>query len=66
MQIFRRPEYLPAHAQEILRLSWTPGVVWFQLGIRNDAAARALAEAGIRVVQDRCMMPEHRRLLGAA
>jgi predicted CoA-binding protein len=25
-----------------------------------------LARAGIQVVQDRCMMPEHRRLLGAA
>jgi len=66
VEIFRRPEYLPAHAQEILRLSWMPTVVWFQLGICNDAAACALAEAGIRVVQDRCMMPEHRRLLGAA
>jgi hypothetical protein len=40
--------------------------VWFQLGIRNDTAAETLARAGIRVVQDRCMMPEHRRLLGAA
>ena len=30
------------------------------------AAAEALARAGIKVVQDRCMMPEHRRLLGAA
>jgi hypothetical protein len=38
-------------------------VVWFQLGIRNDVAAERLARAGIRVVQDRCMMPEHRRLL---
>jgi predicted CoA-binding protein len=41
-------------------------VVWFQLGIRHDGAAELLARAGIRVVQDRCMMPEHRRLLGAA
>jgi predicted CoA-binding protein len=40
--------------------------VWFQLGIRHDGAAADLARAGIRVVQDRCMMPEHRRLLGAA
>jgi predicted CoA-binding protein len=34
-----------------------PAVVWFQLGIRHDGAA------GIRVVQDQCMMPEHQRLL---
>jgi len=65
IEIFRRPEYLPAHATEIVRLPWRPAVVWFQLGIRNDAAAAALARTGIRVVQNRCMMPEHRRLIGA-
>jgi hypothetical protein len=63
VEIFRRPEYLPGHAEEILGLPWRPKAVWFQLGIRNDAAAQRLARAGIRVVQDRCMMPEHRRLL---
>ena len=66
VEVFRRPQFLPGHAAEIVRLGWRPSVVWFQLGIRNDAAAEALARAGIRVVQDRCMMPEHRRLLGAA
>jgi predicted CoA-binding protein len=66
IEIFRRPEHLPGHADEILALSWRPAAVWFQLGIRNDAAAERLARAGIRVVQNRCMMPEHRRLLGAA
>jgi predicted CoA-binding protein len=65
IDVFRRPEHLPVHAEEILALAWRPAVVWFQLGIRNDAAAERLARAGIRVVQDRCMMPEHRRLLGA-
>jgi uncharacterized protein len=65
IDVFRRPEYLPGHAAEILRLPWTPAVVWFQLGIRHDAAAATLARSGIRVVQDRCMMPEHRRLIGA-
>ena len=62
IEIFRRPEYLPGHADEILALPWRPKTVWFQLGIRNDAAAEKLARAGMRVVQDRCMMPEHRRL----
>jgi predicted CoA-binding protein len=66
IDVFRRPEYLPDHATEILALPWRPAVVWFQLGIRNDAAAERLARAGIRVVQDRCMMPEHRRLLKAS
>ncbi|MGH7393475.1 MAG: CoA-binding protein [Candidatus Rokuibacteriota bacterium] len=66
IDVFRRPEFLPAHAAEILALPWRPRAVWFQLGIRNDRAAETLARAGIRVVQDRCMMPEHRRLLGTA
>lgn len=64
VEIFRRPEYLPGHAAEILALPRRPAAVWFQLGIRQAAAAERLARAGIRVVQDRCMMPEHRRLLG--
>jgi predicted CoA-binding protein len=62
IEVFRRPEYLPGHADEILALPWRPKTVWFQLGIRHDGAAEKLARAGIRVVQDRCMMPEHRRL----
>ena len=66
IDVFRRPEFLPGHAAEILALPWRPAVVWFQLGIRNDVAAERLARAGIRVVQDRCMMPEYKRLLGAA
>ena len=63
IEIFRRPEYLGAHAREILALPWKPRAVWFQLGIRNDGAALSLSRAGIDVVQDRCMMPEHRRLM---
>ena len=66
IEIFRRPEYLGTHAREILALPWRPRAVWLQLGIRNDGAAAVLTRAGIDVVQDRCMMPEHRRLLGAA
>ena len=62
VDVFRRSEALPAHQAELLA-SPAP-VVWFQLGIANDDAAAMLAGAGIEVVQDRCMMPEHRRLVG--
>jgi predicted CoA-binding protein len=62
IEIFRRPDLLPGHAEEIAALPWRPRYVWFQLGIRNDAAASRLEALGIQVVQDRCMMPEHRRL----
>jgi hypothetical protein len=63
IDVFRRPESLPGHAREILALPWRPRAVWFQLGIRHDGAAAELARAGIDVVQDLCMMPEHRRLI---
>ena len=38
--------------------------MWFQLGIRNDAAAEELARAGIQVVQDHCLMVEWRKYRG--
>jgi hypothetical protein len=38
--------------------------VWTQLGIRDDEAAARAEDAGLRVVQDRCMKVEHSRLLG--
>ena len=62
VNVFRRPEDIPPHLDDIL--AKRPQAVWFQLGIRHDEAARKLAEAGIRVVQDRCIMVDHRSLLG--
>jgi uncharacterized protein len=59
VNVFRKPKDIDAHVDDIL--SKAPGAVWFQLGIRNDAAAEKLARAGIQVVQDRCLMVEHRR-----
>jgi len=38
-------------------------VVWTQCGIRDDEAARRARESGLKVVQDRCMKVEHRRLV---
>ena len=62
VDVFRRPSDIPAHAQDILALK--PRAVWFQLGIRNDEAALALANAGILVVQDRCLMVDWKRFAG--
>ena len=58
--VFRRPSDVPAHVDDLIAAK--PGAVWMQSGIRNDAAAQRLAEAGIKVVQDRCAMVEHRRV----
>jgi predicted CoA-binding protein len=59
VDVFRRPRDIDQHLEDILAKK--PRAVWFQLGIRNDAAAEKLAQAGIQVVQDRCLMVDHRR-----
>jgi predicted CoA-binding protein len=60
VNVFRRPRDIPPHVEDILAAR--PRVVWLQLGIRHDAAAETWAKAGIQVVQDRCLLVEHRRL----
>ena len=65
VDLFRAPQHVPGHVDEILAMSPRPRAVWMQLGISHDESARRLEEAGIAVVQDRCLLVEHRRLLGA-
>ncbi len=62
VDVFRRPEALPAHLDEVLAMAPRPRVVWLQSGIRNDTFAAALLAAGIDVIQDRCMLADHRRM----
>ena len=63
VDVFRRPSDIEKHLDDILAKK--PKAVWFQLGIRNDAVADKLAAAGIDVVQDRCLLVEHRRYEGS-
>ena len=65
VNLFRAPTHVPSHADEILALRTRPRAVWLQLGIRHDEAAARLRAGGIEVVQDRCLMLEHERLLGS-
>ncbi len=60
VDVFRRSADVPAHVEDLVAKK--PRAVWMQLGIRSDAAAEALARAGILVVQDRCLMVDWRRL----
>jgi uncharacterized protein len=60
VNVFRRPQDIPPHLDDIIRKK--PKSVWMQLGIYHDEAARQLAEAGIKVVQDHCLMVDHRRV----
>jgi len=66
VDVFRRAELIPAHVDDILAMKPRPKVVWFQLGIKNDEAAKILETAGITVIQNRCTLADHQRLgLGA-
>jgi predicted CoA-binding protein len=60
VNVFRISQDVPPHVEDILAKK--PKAVWLQSGIRNDAAAETLAKAGIKVVQDRCIMVDHRYL----
>jgi|SRR5215216_2221590 len=58
VNVFRLSQDIPPHVEDIL--AKMPKAVWLQSGIRHDAAAEVLAKAGIKVVQDRCIMVDHR------
>lgn len=60
VNVFRRSQDVPPHVPDIL--AKMPKTVWLQSGIRNDPVAETLAKAGIKVVQDRCIMVDHRYL----
>ena len=60
VNVFRRPPDVPPHLEDMLAKK--PKAVWMQLGISHDAVAESLAKAGIKVVQDRCLMVDHRYL----
>lgn len=59
VDIFRHADALPPLVPELLAIR--PRLVWFQLGVRNDAVAATLRDAGLVVVQDHCLKIEHRR-----
>jgi hypothetical protein len=61
VNVFRLPKYIPAIVDEMLALGLKN--LWVQLGIRDEAAAEKAEARGIRVVMDRCIMVEHRRLM---
>lgn len=62
VDVFRRSENLPQVVDEAIRVG--AKAVWAQLDVVHDEAARSAADAGLDVVQDRCIKIEHQRLLG--
>ena len=61
VNLFRAAPACPAHAVETLALPHQPACFWMQSGITSAEARELLAPAGIVVVEDRCIMVEHRR-----
>jgi predicted CoA-binding protein len=62
VDIFRRSEtVLPVVEEAIAKGA---KVIWMQKGIVNEEAARVAEQAGLQVVMDRCLMTEHRNLVG--
>ncbi len=61
VDIFRPSEAVPPIVDEAIGIRdmfGRPMVIWMQLGITNEVAARKASEKGILVIQDRCMMIE--------
>ena len=65
VNLFRASEHVPGHVDEILALEPRPRAVWMQLGIHHGPSAQRLRDAGIHVIQDRCIMVDHRQLFGS-
>jgi predicted CoA-binding protein len=61
VNVFRRSNDVPKHTEDILAKK--PKGVWMQSGIYHDETAETLAKAGIKVVQNLCLMVEHRALI---
>lgn len=62
VDVFRRPEAIPEVVDQAIEVG--AKVVWLQLGLRHDEAARKAIDAGLQVVQDRCLKIEHARFSG--
>ena len=59
--LFQRSENVPPFVEDAIRVG--ARAIWMQLGIQNDEAAEKARAAGLKVVQNACMLVEHRRLM---
>jgi hypothetical protein len=62
VDIFRASRYALPIVQEALALTPRPQVIWMQLGVRNDEAAKLAEANGLKVVMNRCPKIEYGRL----
>lgn len=60
VDIFRAPEHVPPHVDEAIEIR--ARLIWMQLGVVHEAAARSARDAGIPVVMDECIKVQHQEL----
>ena len=60
VDIFRRPEHVPAIVEAAIRKG--AKTIWMQEGVVHEEAARRAESAGLAVIMDRCILKEHKRL----
>ena len=60
VNVFRRPQFVPEVAEQAIAVG--ADVLWTQLFIVHDEAAQRASDAGLRVVQNRCLEIEHHKL----
>ncbi|HEY8766240.1 MAG TPA: CoA-binding protein [Dehalococcoidia bacterium] len=61
VDIFRRPEHIPAIVDKAIAIG--AKVIWMQQGIVNEEAAAKARAAGLEVIMDSCIRTEHQRML---
>jgi uncharacterized protein len=62
VDVFRRPEHVPAIARDAVAIG--AGALWLQLGVLSEDGAEIAAAGGLDVVMDRCLAVEHREVVG--
>ena len=62
VDVFRRPDALPAVAREAVAIH--AGTIWCQFGVINEEAAQLAEDGGVTVIMDRCLKVEHARYVG--
>jgi predicted CoA-binding protein len=62
VDVFRRPEHVPAIARDAVAIG--AGALWLQLGVLSEEGAEIAAGGGLDVVMDRCLAVEHREVVG--
>ncbi|OEU67446.1 MAG: CoA-binding protein [Desulfovibrio sp. S3730MH75] len=64
IDVFRASQFCPDHAKECLELETFPKVFWMQQGIFSPEAREILTDKNITIIEDRCTMVDHKRLIG--